>query len=435
MIMSIETFVRQRSSFFSWTVLKLMLILIVFGYDTTTADAAPIQEKTALSDDGITKTIEDELLFARGVVPNDIHVVTLKGVVTLTGRSPTLLEKDRAVNIAKTIKGVRSIVNQIAVDPLWARSDKQLQSDAKMALTHDLATDSWETDVDVNHHVATLTGEVDSWREKALAETVVKGVKGIRSIKNNIEIKAKPDFRDDFEIQAEVQEAIEWDALLNDQLINVAVKGGEVQLTGTVGSAAEKKQAYSDAWVAGVADVDDSKLDVTPLVRDSKVREIATTVRSDEDIEKALMDAMVQDSRVSSFDIYADAKHGTVALSGTVDNLNAKRAAERDAWNTIGVCSVENHILFQLLSPTDDEIARRIHRIFGADPYVEPFDIVVAVKSGTARLSGDVNSDFERTRAYELAAGMFGINKVENDIKIKEQIQPLDIRAFVHPYN
>ncbi len=435
MIMSIETFVRQRSSFFSWTVLKLMLILIVFGNDTTTAEAAPIQEKTALSDDGITKTIEDELLFARGVVPNDIHVVTLKGVVTLTGRSPTLLEKDRAVNIAKTIKGVRSIVNQIAVDPLWARSDNQLQSDAKMALTHDLATDSWETDVDVNHHVATLTGEVDSWREKALAETVVKGVKGIRSIKNNIEIKAKPDFRDDFEIQAEVQEAIEWDALLNDQLINVAVKGGEVQLTGTVGSAAEKKQAYSDAWVAGVADVDDSKLDVTPLVRDSKVREIASATRSDEDIEKALMDAMVQDSRVSSFDIYADAKHGRVALSGTVDNLNAKRAAERDAWNTIGVCSVENHILVQLLSPTDDEIARRIHRIFWGDPYVEPFDIVVAVKSGIAHLSGNVNSDFEKARANDLAAGMFGINKVQNDIKIKEQIQPLDIRAFVHPYN
>jgi hypothetical protein len=59
----------------------------------------------------------------------------------------------------------------------------------------------------------------------------------------------------------------------------------------------------------------------------------------------------------------------------------------------------------------------------------------VAVNNGTAHLSGSVDANFEKARAGDLAAGMFGINKVQNDIEVKEPIQPLVVRAFVHPYN
>ena len=65
---------------------------------------------------------------------------------------------------------------------------------------------------------------------------------------------------------------------------------------------------------------------------------------SDEEIKNAIIDAFSYDPRVSPFNLDISVNIGVVTLSGRVNNLNAKRAAEQDVKNTIGVWGVKNHL-------------------------------------------------------------------------------------------
>jgi osmotically-inducible protein OsmY len=435
MCTSTQTIIKKDKSLLSRLISILVICLVFFGLGATQVNAATPKKKTSLSDNAITKTIEDEMLFTKGVTPGDIDVVTLKGVVTLTGKASTLLEKERAAVIAKTVKGVRSVINQIAVKPQWGLTDSQILENAKMALIYDHATEAFEIVIDVEGHVATLSGEVDSWRERELAETVIKGVRGIKAVNNKIKFKKRADFRNDLELQAEVRETLEWDVLVDDALIQVDVKNARVTLTGTAGSAAEKRQAYSDAWVTGVTAVDDSELEVKPWARDEKLRKQRLVRKADKDIEKAVRDAITYDPRVRSSQVRVAVAKGTITLTGTVDNLFAKRAAERDAWNTVGVSSVVNRVRVDVPSPTDSELARRIRRIFSWDVYVGPFGVNVRVTDGIAHLTGKVDSNFEKARADDLAAATFGIKGVQNNIKVEEPIHRLVFNPYLSPYS
>lgn len=434
MLKSTHTIINKDMPLFSRFIPLLATCFVFFGMGATQLNAATPSTKTSLSDNDITKTIEDEMLFAKGVTPGDIDVVTWQGVVTLTGKASTLLEKERAAVIAKTVKGVRSVINQIAVKPQWDLADKQIRENAKMALVYNHATEAFEIAVNVKEHVATVTGEVDSWRERELAETVIKGVRGIKGVNNQIKIKKRADFRNDMELQAEVREIIKWDVLVDDAFILVDVKNAKVTLTGTVGSAAEKRQAYSDAWVTGVASVDDSKLEVKPWARDKGMRKQPSVEKADQEIEKAVRDTITYDPRVSLAQVRVTVAKGTVTLTGTVDNLYAKRAAERDAWNTVGVSSVLNRVRVEVVSPTDSELARRIRRILSWDVYVAPFDVNVQVTDGIAHLTGKVASDFEKARADDLAASTFGIKRVQNNIKVEETVHRLVFNPYLSPF-
>ena len=57
-----------------------------------------------------------------------LHVAVTQGVAVLTGSVRDITAKDRAVRVAESIRGVRSVVDQVTVAPV-ARPDLQLESD------------------------------------------------------------------------------------------------------------------------------------------------------------------------------------------------------------------------------------------------------------------------------------------------------------------
>ncbi len=69
-----------------------------------------------VTDQDIRNGIETEFFYAPGVSFHDIKVFVGDGIATLTGTADHLLEKDRAVRIARVVKGVRSVVARIRVD-------------------------------------------------------------------------------------------------------------------------------------------------------------------------------------------------------------------------------------------------------------------------------------------------------------------------------
>lgn len=371
-----------------------------------------------IRDEDVTNVVEREFLYDHATSPNDIDVSTQEGVVTLEGRVPNILAKERAVRIAETVKGVRSVVDLVKVEPPKHRSDDEIESDIERALFDDPATDSYEVSVAVDERHATLTGKVDSWTEKRLCEQVAKGVKGVTGVTNSISV-SYGEQRSDLEIKQDVAQALRWNPLVDDALVNVEVKDGTVSLTGTVGSAAEKRQARQAGWTRGVKFVEDSGLQVARWARDEDLRKEKYVAKPDDEIRKAVEAAFVHDPRVLSFDVNASVTGGVVTLRGVVDNLKAKRAAENDARNTVGVASVRNHVKVRPVeSRTDEAIAEDVRAALTRDPFVERFAITVSVHGGTAYLSGKVDSTFEKSHADDLASRVEGVIEVVNNLDV-----------------
>lgn len=129
--------------------------------------------------------------------------------------------------------------------------------------------------------------------------------------------------------------------------------------------------------------------------------------------------ALLHDPRVNRFNVAVDVIGTVVTLRGEVDNLKAKRAAEQDARNTVGVSDVRNRLRVRSdVRSGDVQIAEDIRNALLRDPYVDRFEITVTVVDGTAFLYGTVDTYFERNRADDLASRVFGVVDVTNHLRV-----------------
>lgn len=397
---------------------RAVLIPVLAGALVLVFCTAGVAAEEKITDSDITEAVEDEILFSPVVDFNNVTIQALEGVVTLNGSVSSVLAKERAVRLAETVKGVRSVVDQIQVDPYWDRTDWQIEQDAEKALLHDAATEAFEVTVEVKEGKAVLTGVVDSLQEKELTERVVAGVRGVREVKNSIQVDYKRQ-RPDSEIRKEIYEALRWDTLVDHGLIDVEVKDGEVVLQGTVGSAAEVRQARHDAWVSGVRRVDVSGLEVKPWAAEEDLRKDKYVDTPDAEIAEAIEDALSYDPRVSPFDVQPEVDVGTVTLRGAVDNVQAKKAAEKCARHTVGVVRVLNRIKVQPEPLSDEKIEENIQEALERDPLLEPYDLDVTVLGGTAYLYGNVHTYYDKGLADDKAARAEGVKGVKNFIDVE----------------
>lgn len=375
-------------------------------------------ETPALTDEDILIGVELALSHDHRI-PEDFITVTInKGIATLAGTVDNLLAKERAAQVSKTVKGVRAVINQIEVEQAHAVSDSQLHQDVRTALLKDPATDSYELTVTVRGGVATLGGKVDSWQEKQLSEQVAKGVKGLTRVENEIMVDPE-DPRPDHEIKTDIVRRLEADPWVEEDLITVSVKNGHVTLSGQVGTLDEKLRAYSDSWVTGVNEIDNEQLSVSWVARENFRKTASERNPLDQTIRQSIQDAFVYDPRVSAFSIQVTVVAGMVTLTGTVDNLMAKKAAEHDARNTVGVWKVKNFLkVRQPDPPQDQQITQDVKAALVRDPYVDRYGIDVSTINGIVYLRGVVNYLFEKSVTEDLAARVPGVTEVKNYLTV-----------------
>jgi len=377
-------------------------------------------QEQKLSDDAIENAVEADLWIDKTVDMNNIDVKVNEGILTLTGTADNILIKDRAVRIAENIRGVRAVVNRINVKSHLHRSDLEIKRDVTSALFRDPATDSYEIEVEVDDRKVTLNGTVQSWAEKRLSESVVKSVKGVHEIQNNITIEYKEQ-RSDYEITQDVKGRLANDVKIFDSLIEVEVDDGTVNLIGTVGSLKEKNRALSDAWVNGVNDVNTDALMVQWWARDHLSKK-KKTVLKDSEIQKAVKDALVYDPRVFSFNPEVHVEQGVITLTGTVDNYLAKLAAEEDARNTVGVLMVQNYLKVRPVSiPANDKLEENVADALRNDPYIERFELSIDASNGIVYLSGNVNTSFEKQHAESVVQSVKGVTNIVSTVEYEYQ--------------
>lgn len=368
-----------------------------------------------VTDADITSAINTELWADHAANANTVDVTTKQGIVTLKGTVGNLLAKERARAIAEGIVGVRAVVNTIEVEPVGPPDDREIADAVKKAWLMDPATDSYELEATAQKGIVTITGKVDSFVEKELSEDVAKGVRGVKGIENDIEVEYGQD-RNDAEIRREIEARLENDLRVDDYLIDVEVNNGRVELSGVAGSQQERRQAYNDAWVSGVSSVSTQALEIEWWARDKLRRKSSFVARTDEEIKQAVEDAFRYDPRVWAFNPDVSVDAGTVTLSGVVDNLAAKLAAEQDARNTLGVWRVKNQLKVRTEIPSDEVLEKRVAEALVANPHVERYDITVEAYSGWTYLSGRVNTSFEKIQAERVSEKVKGVVGVVNNI-------------------
>jgi hyperosmotically inducible protein len=174
----------------------LMLLAVgLFANGCTVYDVA-VEERNVgeyASDEKIAFLIEKEFLADDLVKYMDFDASSYEGLVYIVGEYESRAQVDRAVEIAKSVEGVRSVTTYLlpkkAEDSCGTTDNLELYAKVKNLLVQD--KDVWSTNVEIKtvQCNVVLLGIVGSSaeRDKVIAHT--KSVAGVRSVKSFLRIK------------------------------------------------------------------------------------------------------------------------------------------------------------------------------------------------------------------------------------------------------
>jgi osmotically-inducible protein OsmY len=211
------------------------------------------------SDLKLRKRVIQELEWEPAIDATRLTVDVHDGVVTLTGTTRSLAEKLAAENAVKRLKGVRAVVEGLAVQPADAsqRGDAAIAQAAADALERDVRVPRDRVTVTVENGVVTLEGELEWPYDRELVGRVMSRLTGVTRVDNQLRAAPRVESPD---LRTEIVAALARSARLAAADIRVEVNGRTVILLGNVDSWAELEEAERIAWAA--PDVDTVENDI-----------------------------------------------------------------------------------------------------------------------------------------------------------------------------
>ena len=185
------------------------------------------------TDDDIKRDVELELEWEPDIDAKNIAVKVSDGVVTLTGFVPSYSDKYEAERVAKRLRGVKAVANDIEVKLATGseRPDPDIARDAVDKLKRDLPYSSQNIKVTVRQAWITLEGDVDWDFQRRSAEAAVRNVKGVKGVINLIHIKERVSTSD---VKQKIEEALKRSAEIDANRITVVADGSTFSRRGGV---------------------------------------------------------------------------------------------------------------------------------------------------------------------------------------------------------
>ena len=211
----------------------------------------------------------------------------------------------------------------------------------------------------------------------------------------------------DVRLKQAVLDELKWEPSVNEAHIGVTAKDGVITLMGHVESFSEKHAAEKAARRVN---------EVKAVAEEIDVRLPFGVVRGDEEIAAAAIERLKWDTSVPTGVVKTKVEKGWVTLTGAVDWHFQEQAAISDVRNLWGVTGLSNEITVR---PRPDASAIKEKILVALNrSWLDPANIDVAAHDGKVKLTGEVNSWYERDEAGSAAWAAPGAISVENNITV-----------------
>ena len=209
-------------------------------------------------------------------------------------------------------------------------TDVRLRDAVMRQLDWDPEVDDSAIGITAKDGVVMLTGFIDSYAGKLAAERVVKRVRGVRAVANDITVRLKVD-RTDADIAADAARALKFRPGIPEN-VQATVHNGHVTLTGKVEWLLQKEHAEEAVrHVRGTRGVL-NHIEVAPK----------TTQR---DVRRRIMQALHRNADLEARHVNVTVSKDVVTLTGTVRSWLQREAAEQAAGSAPGIRQVTNEII------------------------------------------------------------------------------------------
>jgi osmotically-inducible protein OsmY len=211
-------------------------------------------------------------------------------------------------------------------------TDVRLRNAVVRQLDWDPEVDASAIGVAAKSGIVTLTGFVDTYASKLAAERIVKRVRGVRAVANDIIVWVRVE-RTDADIAHDAAQALRLVPALSDT-VQAAVHNGHVTLTGTVEWLVQMEQAANAVrHIRGVAGV---------------FNHVTVKPRSGQrDIQRRIVQALHHNADIDARRVRVTLERDVVTLHGTVESWTQRDAAEHAAGSAPGIARVNNQLLVE----------------------------------------------------------------------------------------
>lgn len=212
------------------------------------------------------------------------------------------------------------------------KNDTQIQKDVIAQLNWEPLLNASEIGVFVKDGVVTLTGVVDSYAKKLVAERVAKNTSGVRALAEEIQVGVSPaGHKTDTEIAKAILNALKWHSAVNEEKIKIKVEDGVVTLQGEVEWDYQRRAAKTAI---------ENLTGIRAIYNFISVKDGATPA----DIKKKISEHFHRTATLDSERLKVDVMGNKVVLRGKVHSIQEKEEAERAALSAPGIVQVDNQL-------------------------------------------------------------------------------------------
>ena len=223
------------------------------------------------------------------------------------------------------------------------RADTELKTAILAELSWTPSVNSTHIGVSVDQGAVTLSGEVESFPERLLAEQAAMRVYGVTAIAEELTVRSNWGTANDSDIARDAGHALA-SAVNVPTGVKASVHEHRVTLSGTVHWHFQREAAMQAVcYLKGVDGVVNAIV-LEPMVFAG-------------DLKNTIEAAYVRNAQVQSKNLGVTADgSGTVTLEGHVPTWSERTQAERLAWSAPGVTAVHNHLKVQPWPAVEESI-------------------------------------------------------------------------------